>query len=190
MEFLETRVEWIEQSRRRMAERYPEREKYIEMPYSTRSHALRYRPYDGTRIFASLTSAEIVLSYPITMDYRSPEVAEAARRAIIETLRAEAKEYLPGRVTELSERTGLKCRSVTVRATVSKWGSCSARNDLSLSIYLMLLPDELIDFVILHELCHTVYHNHSDRFHALLDSIVAGREKELSRALRKYRARV
>ena len=79
-------------------------------------------------------------------------------------------------------------RSVTIRATRSKWGSCNGRNDLSLSLYLMTLPEHLRDFVILHELCHTVHHDHSPRFHALLDRLVGGKEKLLNKELRSYRA--
>lgn len=104
-----------------------------------------------------------------------------------EQLRRVAKEYLPGRVAELAAATGLDCRSVTIRATRSKWGSCSARGDLSLSLYLMALPEHLRDYVIVHELAHTVHHNHSARFHALVDRLLGGREKELRRELRGYR---
>lgn len=75
---------------------------------------------------------------------------------------------------------------VTIRASRSKWASCSARNDLSLSLFMMLLPEHLRDFVIVHELCHTVHKNHSREFHALVDSLVGGREKELTRELRRH----
>lgn len=69
----------------------------------------------------------------------------------------------------------------------SKWGSCTARGDINLSLYLMMLPDELIDFVLLHELCHTVHHNHSAQFHALLDRLCEGNEKALSKQLHNFR---
>lgn len=184
VEFLCARAEWVEERRRRLMARRPPKPPYFELPYSTRSHTLRYRPAAVGRVSATISDCEIVVTHPASADYRSEEVAAVTRRAIIEALRSEAKALLPARVAELSRRTGLTCRSVTVRATVSKWGSCSGRNDLSLSLYLMLLPDELIDFVLLHELCHTVHHNHSAQFHALLDTLLGGREKELSRALR------
>ena len=103
-------------------------------------------------------------------------------------MRREAVAVLPSRVAELAVRTGLQYRSVTIRATRSKWGSCNGRNDLSLSLYLMTLPEHLRDFVILHELCHTVHHDHSPRFHALLDRLVGGKEKLLNKELRSYRA--
>ena len=107
-------------------------------------------------------------------------------RARIERLRREAKADLPPRVERLSAATGLRCEKVTIRAARTKWGSCTGRNHLSLSLYLMLLPEHLRDFVIVHELCHTVHHDHSPRFHALLNRLVGGRERELQRELRSY----
>lgn len=118
-----------------------------------------------------------------------PEPSPDERRMRIERLRREAKADLPGRTAELAARTGFAYRSVTIRATRSKWGSCSARNDLSLSLYLMELPPHLRDFVILHELCHTVHKNHSAQFHALVDRVVGGRERELNRELKSYAIR-
>ena len=107
----------------------------------------------------------------------------------IEALRAEAKRILPSRVEELASRHGLRYGKVTIRAARSKWGSCTAQGNISLSLYLMTLPEHLRDYVILHELAHTVHHNHSPRFHSLVDIMTDGREKELSRELRQFAIR-
>lgn len=111
---------------------------------------------------------------------------EATRSARIEELRRQAKEVLPERVAAIAAELGMQYGRVTIRASRSKWASCSARNDLSLSLYMMLLPEPLRDFVIVHELCHTVHKNHSHAFHALVDSLVGGREKKLTQELRRY----
>lgn len=115
-----------------------------------------------------------------------PQLPPEEQKARIEELRRAAKADLPGRMARLTEATGLRCEKLTIRASRTKWGSCSGQNHISLSLYLMTLPEVLRDFVILHELCHTVHHNHSPRFHALLDRLTGGREKELSRELRRY----
>ncbi len=104
----------------------------------------------------------------------------------IEALRRRAKSYLPARLKELAEQFGFKYGKVTVRLARTKWGSCTGRNDISLSLFLMTLPPHLIDFVLIHELCHTVHHNHSAEFHALVDRCVGGRERELHRELRSH----
>lgn len=110
-------------------------------------------------------------------------------RARTERLRREAKRDLPARIERLSAATGLRYAGMTIRAARTKWGSCSGRNTVSLSLFLMLLPEHLRDYVIVHELCHTVHHDHSARFHALVDRLVGGRERELQRELRRYAIR-
>ena len=115
-----------------------------------------------------------------------PQLPPAEQKARIEELRRAAKADLPPRIAALSAATGLSYAALTIRASRTRWGSCSGRNRISLSLFLMTLPEHLRDFVILHELCHTVHHNHSPRFHALLDRLTGGREKELNRELRRY----
>ncbi len=107
----------------------------------------------------------------------------------VEVLRGRAKEYLPGRIREISQMTGLQYSRLTIRAMKSRWGSCSTKGDISLNLYLMALPEHLIDFVIIHELCHTVHHDHSQRFHALVMKHTQGRERALTRELMGYSLR-
>ena len=76
---------------------------------------------------------------------------------------------LPERIARLSAQAGLPFHSLKINTSKGRWGSCSTRGDINLSCSLMLLPEHLADYVILHELCHTVEMNHSPRFWALLD---------------------
>ena len=104
----------------------------------------------------------------------------------IEALRRAAKVDLPTRVERFARMFGFRYGRVTIRATRSKWGSCSADNNISLSLYLMNVPEHLRDYVVIHELCHTVHHNHSAEFHRLADRCMGGNEKKLRRELRSY----
>ena len=117
------------------------------------------------------------------------QLPPAEQKARIEELRRAAKADLPGRIARLSEATGLKYEKLSIRASRTKWGSCSGRNHISLSLFLMTLPEHLRDYVIVHELCHTVHHNHSPRFHALVDRLVGGHEKALNKELRAFTIR-
>lgn len=107
--------------------------------------------------------------------------------AEIEELRQRAKEYLPSRVADLASRFGFKYSRLSIRASRTKWGSCSGVNNISLSLFLMRLPLHLIDFVIIHELCHTVHHDHSRAFHELVDRCTGGRERALQRELKDFK---
>lgn len=115
-----------------------------------------------------------------------PQLPPAAEKARVEELRRAAKADLPDRIGRLSRITGLKYNKLTIRASRTKWGSCTGTNNISLSLFLMTLPEHLRDFVIVHELCHTVHHDHSPKFHALVDRLVGGNEKALNRELKAF----
>ncbi len=97
-----------------------------------------------------------------------------------------AKSVLPQRLAELARERGFSFTSVTVRKTHSRWGSCGTKGNISLSIYLALLPAHLRDYVMLHELCHTHEMNHSPKFHALLDEATGGNDKLYDREMRGF----
>jgi predicted metal-dependent hydrolase len=98
----------------------------------------------------------------------------------------EARDILVSRLEEMAKIHNYKYVKVSIRNQKTKWGSCSAKNNISLNINLARLPDELRDYVILHELVHTRIKNHSKKFWAELDRFVGDRAKELSKKLRKY----
>lgn len=104
----------------------------------------------------------------------------------VERLRREAKSFLPLRVAELAHMYGFRYEGLAIRDSKTRWGSCSGRNTISLSLYLMQVPEHLQDYVILHELCHTVHHDHSPRFWALMDSVTDGKAHDLRHELHKY----
>lgn len=107
----------------------------------------------------------------------------------IEELRRQAKADLPPRVESIARKLGFRYGRITIRAARTKWACCTASNNLSLSLFMMILPEHLRDYVIVHELCHTVHHNHSPRFHALVDKCLGGKEKLLNKELRSYSIR-
>ncbi|HZK03488.1 MAG TPA: M48 family metallopeptidase [Bacteroidaceae bacterium] len=104
-----------------------------------------------------------------------------------EDLIAIAKRVLPEKLFRLSKKHGLPFNKVTVRRSRTRWGSCSTKKNISLSCYLVLLPDHLVEYVMIHELCHTIEMNHSDRFWALVEKNTGGKSKELRAELRKHR---
>ena len=79
-------------------------------------------------------------------------------------IKQHANTHLPRRLQQLSQQHGFDYGRCTVRQVVSRWGSCSAQKNISLNAALLLLPVELVDYVLLHELCHTRQMNHSAAF--------------------------
>jgi predicted metal-dependent hydrolase len=96
---------------------------------------------------------------------------------------AAAKNKIIARLQHLAGEYGFKYHRVTVRNQKTRWGSCSPANNISLNIKLVLLPDALLDYVILHELVHTRMHNHSKKFWTELDRYVKD-SKSMAKRLR------
>ena len=84
----------------------------------------------------------------------------------IRQLKREARRVIPQRVAFYAEKVGVNYGRISVRAQKTKWGSCSAEGNLNFNYLLMLAPPEVLDSVVVHELCHRKEMNHSDRFYA------------------------
>jgi len=102
-------------------------------------------------------------------------------------LRQKAQSVLPTQLARLAEVHGFNYASVKIRKSRTRWGSCSSKKTINLSFYLLLLPAHLIEYVLLHELCHTVRMNHSPAFWALLNKCTQNKARELRREIQKYR---
>jgi predicted metal-dependent hydrolase len=86
--------------------------------------------------------------------------------------KAEAEKRIIERLAELAKQHRFIYNKATIRNQRTRWGSCSAKGNISLNIKLVALPPELFDYVLLHELAHTRVHNHSRRFWQELDKYV------------------
>ncbi|GAP71314.1 hypothetical protein SAMD00024442_10_49 [Candidatus Symbiothrix dinenymphae] len=117
---------------------------------------------------------------------RKESSTAAVNRPSDSQLASQAKLLLPPRLAELARECGFSYVKVQTRKSKTRWGSCSSKKTISLSFYLLLLPPHLIDYVLLHELCHTVHMNHSPAFWALLDQHTGGKSKFLRKELRAY----
>lgn len=107
-------------------------------------------------------------------------------RANVEHLRREARIYIPTTLTRLAQEHGFSYTTLRISSAHTRWGSCSGKNGISISLFIMLLPEYLREFIILHELCHTRHHNHSTAFHHLLNTLVNGKEQSYNRELKHY----
>lgn len=132
-----------------------------------KSHTLTVRP--GATVTAERHGQQIIVSVPKNAAIEQPDIQAIIRPAVIEALRKEAKSYLPKRLAYLAEQHGFSYRNVRFSHAAGRWGSCSSRGTISLNIALMKLPFPLIDYVLFHELSHTIELNHSDDFWAVVE---------------------
>lgn len=134
-----------------------------------KSHHLVVRPTNTSKPSASRHGQQIIVSLPQGMLLRDVQVQSSIRDTVIEALRIEAKSYLPKRLAYLAEQGGYTYEKVRFSHASGRWGSCSSSGTISLNIALMKLPFELIDYVLVHELSHTVHMNHSQEFWATVE---------------------
>ncbi|MDO4417360.1 MAG: M48 family metallopeptidase [Eubacteriales bacterium] len=121
---------------------------------------------------------------------------EPADRLTMEEIRRladEAMRVIPDRVAHFAPLVGVRCGRITIRNQKTRWGSCSGKGNLNFNCLLMLAPPEVIDYVVVHELCHRKEMNHSPRFWAEVARIIPDyrkQEKWLSTEGRKLMRRM
>jgi len=157
---------------------------------------INVKPFTGVRVAVpygvSWDKAERIVYNKIDWIRKQQERIEKIRHKYGSLLRdfrrinkAAARRKLIHRLEGLAEWHGFEYNKVFIRNQKTRWGSCSSSNNINLNIKLTLLPDELIDYVILHELLHTRIKNHSREFWAELDRLV-GRAKKFAKQLKEY----
>jgi len=98
---------------------------------------------------------------------------------------ARAKELVKARYLAVAAPHGLRLGKISVKKMRSRWGSCSGQGNISINLLLGHLPPELLAYVVVHEICHLVHHDHSKRFWALVAANEAA-FKAHKAALRRY----
>ncbi|WP_430811976.1 MULTISPECIES: M48 family metallopeptidase [unclassified Carboxylicivirga] len=189
--FLKEKKAWVKSSLARLAEKEQQCTLFDEQTnFKTRSFALRISSHAQANIRIALQNGVLRVYYPANRKVTELEIQETIRYGIEEALRLEAKRYLPMRLDHLARRHGIPYAKVTIKNLKTRWGSCSAVNNINLNLHLMRLPDALIDYVLLHELCHVHEKNHGPHFWRRLDRMCNGRARELDTAMKDYRTKI
>jgi hypothetical protein len=129
-----------------------------------KTHRLRFVSAAIDSPTARTYGTEIRVTKPNGVATSRADVQKAAHRASIRALRSQAESLLPQRLRTLAERYGFEYGSVSIRQLKGRWGSCDNKQNIVLNLFLMQLPWELIDYVLIHELTHTKHLNHGADF--------------------------
>lgn len=89
-----------------------------------------------------------------------------AERQLELWLREKAGEVISERVAEYSRIIGVSCNNIRIKDTKSRWGSCSSKGNLNFSWRIIMAPADVMDYIIIHELCHLIHMNHSKEYWA------------------------
>ena len=155
-----------------------------------RSHILHFIPENTALNPRVRTTTDAVrVHHPVYCSVYDTSVQAAAVRGSKKALQQQAEATLPRRLKQLSELTGLEYESVSIRQLKSRWGSCSTNKHITLNYFLMVLPDALIDYVLIHELAHTRHMNHSREFWDEVGTYIAD-VTAIRREMRKHQPTV
>ena len=182
---LQKKKRWLErtferiEAQRRVSESEPPLPERLALQGICEEWTIEYRPRKSSRV--------TVVERPGSRLLVSGDIAkvETCRAALRRWLHRKAYIHLTTRLSTLAKERGFEFGRVLVRSQRTRWGSCSKRKTVSLNLKLLFMPQDLVRHVLIHELCHTVHLNHSQKFCALLkhhEPDCKNKEKELRSA--------
>ena len=142
---------------------------YFDTNFETKYHRLLIKTGRFKNLKYIIADGVTIVLIPKENSIGDDNVQQFVRDAITETYRIEAKQILPNRVRDFAKEYDISINKIFIKNMKSQWGSCSKRQNINLNLHLMRLPNELIDYVIMHELTHISQMNHSKKFWNLLE---------------------
>ena len=168
--FIEQRLSWIKEHHKPV-------EVYVSGQYISRDRQLSFARSSRLTIGSRVSENDFCVLLPAHKYPEDADVQTYIQKKLISILRSDAEDYLPGRVLELARMFGFGYKSVQVKLLKRRWGSCNSKKELVFNLKLMSLDQLHIDYVILHELTHTVHMKHGDKFWTHMESVMPGAKK-------------
>jgi predicted metal-dependent hydrolase len=163
-EFVENHADWIEKKKA---------EALAALPPAPR----RYVAGESFMYLGNAYSLEIVREQktPLVLEatFKLAEASQNNAKVVFERwYRAQARQILNDRVNLYANQYGFQLKKIGITSARTRWGSCSPNGSLNFSWRLIMAPIEAIDYVVVHELVHTIFHNHSRRFWKKVEKIM------------------
>ena len=146
-------------------------------------------PVSGIKIKYVQNENKIYFQIPEEQSNEDENFKSKLRLAVENVLLFDSKGYLPARLAELAKTLGYTFKKVTIKNNKTNWGSCSGKKNINLNLHLMRLEDRLIDFILVHELVHTVIPNHGPDFKARMLSHFPDMA-ELDKKIKKFKTNI
>lgn len=169
-EFVAQKAEWIQEKTALISERqkaYPDRiyEEGTAIPYLGKSYQLHLILHEEEDAWIQLEGNSLEVHTP------------SAEQAVIQYLliywyKENAKKFIKSRVKHYSQLLGETVEAVRIKDQKTRFGSCSSKRNLNFNWRLMMAPKEVLDYVVIHELCHLKYMNHSKEYWSYVESVM------------------
>lgn len=179
LKFAKSRYDWIlsqQRSRPGLAEGQP----------VGKAHHLSFRiKSSASKPTSRVVAGAVIVSYPPELEITDAAVQKAAQNGNIRALRAQAEQLLPQRLAGLAKAHDFTYSGINIKRLKSRWGSCDQNKVIVLNLFLMQLPWEYIDYVLLHELMHTRIMRHGPDFWQAMTALQPD-SANLRKSLRRY----
>ena len=153
-----------------------------------KTHRLYFKRVAGLKIDRTMVKNSVI-AISSSLPFEDQAVQAIAYTACERALKIEAQALLPNRLSAIANQYSYGYRKLRIRKLTSRWGSCSNRQDITLSFFLVQLPWELIDYVILHELVHTKHLNHGRSYWQTFEQVMPN-ARYLRKQIKFYQPRV
>lgn len=184
--FVREKLPWIRRTQQKIQNNTGKQllDEHFKLDVHNKSLSLQPERISWVRIHHK--SDKYIIFYPQHLNVADENLQSMLKSAITETLRMEAKLILPQRTYQLAKKHGFSYSGVSIKNLRSRWGSCSATNNINLNLHLIRLPKHLTDYVILHELVHTKHKNHSPVFWDHLNKVLKADARRIQNEMRDY----
>ncbi len=153
-------------------------------------HHLYFKPSStNQKVSTRQKGSELWVTFPDSLNWDSPSVQKAAEKVAIKALREQAENLLPKRLRDLADKHDFEFKSVSVRQLKARWGSCNNKQEITLNLFLMQLPWDLIDYVLVHELTHTKALHHGAVFWRIFETAMPG-AKQRRKSLHNHKPQI
>ncbi|MDR0829508.1 MAG: M48 family metallopeptidase [Prevotellaceae bacterium] len=169
------KIDWFLQNKEKIQKQTSAKQFYSpENQIDTFSFKIQFTPEPKLtdKFSAQLKDNILTVRFPPEIDFKTAKNQAVIKNIVKHFLTLEAKRILPQKLAELAVLHGFKFSNIKISSAKKRWGSCNGKKSISLSCYLLFLPENLIDMILLHELCHTEQMNHGEKFYARLRKIV------------------
>ncbi len=146
-------------------------------------YQVKFIKTENEKIYHKINADQLEIYFPSRYDIYDQIVQNYTKKISLKILREEAEFYLPKRLKYLADLYGFNINKINVRVLKSRWGSCDTKQNITLNLYLMQLPGHVIDYVLVHELVHTINMSHNSIFWNKVGSFIPN-YKQIKKELR------
>lgn len=182
LDFAKSKSDWISKQK-------PEKTLLVNGQSIGKNHHLVFKTTTAKSVTTRLNDIEAIVFLPVEVSIDNQLAQSAANKIAKRALLTQGRALLPIKVKELSQKYGYDFNEIKVKSLKTRWGSCDSNKNITLNLFLMQLPWELIDYVILHELTHTKIMHHGVDFWQAMENSQPG-SKDLRKQLKSFKTNI